>query len=247
MNPELADRLRRFGDTVDQAAIAAQARRDAEAGPPSHDQRDGRGNTDELPTVVPISAGPNRRRFRSITAAAAAAVVVAAAAAIVAVLAGPSDARPAASTEVTIESMSRPTTTSTAPPTTVVAVPLGSDVATTATASSTTNPAPTSVAAGAPSTTPRTCPNGYDPYPARYPIRACHEGPAVELIQSITGAPVDGLFGPATRQSVRVFQERHGLNPDGLVGPMTWAAMFPNGAPGVDADGNGVVDPWELG
>ena len=49
-----------------------------------------------------------------------------------------------------------------------------------------------------------------------------------------------------TAESVRVFQRLNGLNDDGLVGPLTWAAMFPNGAPGVDADGSGTVEPWEV-
>lgn len=95
-------------------------------------------------------------------------------------------------------------------------------------------------------TTPATCPNGYSRYPQQYPIRVCHEGPAVALIQTASGAPADGMFGPATRQSVRVFQQMNGLNADGLVGPMTWAAMFPSGAPGVDADRDGTVEPWEV-
>ncbi len=76
----------------------------------------------------------------------------------------------------------------------------------------------------------------------------CDSGPAVVLIQQHVGAPdVDGFFGPATRQSVIVFQQVHGLNDDGLVGAMTWAAMFPNGAPGADTDASGTVDPWEVG
>ena len=46
---------------------------------------------------------------------------------------------------------------------------------------------------------------------------------------------------------MRVFQQLHALNDDGLVGPLTWAAMFPNGAPGSDSDGDGTVEPWEIG
>jgi peptidoglycan hydrolase-like protein with peptidoglycan-binding domain len=70
----------------------------------------------------------------------------------------------------------------------------------------------------------------------------------VRLIQQRVGAPLDdGFFGPATRQSVRVFQEQVvGLEVDGLVGPETWAAMFPNGVAGVDSDSSGTVDPWEV-
>lgn len=35
----------------------------------------------------------------------------------------------------------------------------------------------------------------------------------------------DGSFGPATRQAVWDFQEQWGLNPDGIVGPLTWEAL----------------------
>jgi peptidoglycan hydrolase-like protein with peptidoglycan-binding domain/chorismate mutase len=37
--------------------------------------------------------------------------------------------------------------------------------------------------------------------------------------------PVDGLFGLETRIAVTRFQRKHGLEPDGMVGPQTWAAL----------------------
>jgi peptidoglycan hydrolase-like protein with peptidoglycan-binding domain len=35
----------------------------------------------------------------------------------------------------------------------------------------------------------------------------------------------DGIFGPRTRCVVMTFQCLNGLNPDGLIGPATWAAL----------------------
>jgi putative chitinase len=51
----------------------------------------------------------------------------------------------------------------------------------------------------------------------------------VQLQQLLTakGASIaaDGKFGPATDRAVRAFQEQHGLQPDGIVGPRTWASL----------------------
>ena len=43
------------------------------------------------------------------------------------------------------------------------------------------------------------------------------------------GLVVDGVFGPATENAVKEFQQGSGLVVDGIVGPQTWAAL-PNGA-----------------
>ncbi|MCL2570143.1 MAG: peptidoglycan-binding protein [Firmicutes bacterium] len=37
---------------------------------------------------------------------------------------------------------------------------------------------------------------------------------------------VDGRFGPMTENSVREFQRNFGLNPDGVVGPLTWNRLY---------------------
>ena len=41
------------------------------------------------------------------------------------------------------------------------------------------------------------------------------------------GDDVDGDFGPATEHETILWQGRHHLNPDGSVGPMSWATAFP--------------------
>jgi len=56
-------------------------------------------------------------------------------------------------------------------------------------------------------------------------VKVRHRGPAVALAQAKVGASVDGVFGRGTLRAVKAFQRRHGLTPDGVVGPATWSAM----------------------
>jgi peptidoglycan hydrolase-like protein with peptidoglycan-binding domain len=63
-------------------------------------------------------------------------------------------------------------------------------------------------------------------------IRYGSRGPAVEELQqklNQAGATptlaVDGIFGPLTRTAVVAFQRAQGLEPDGIVGPLTWGRM----------------------
>jgi hypothetical protein len=57
-------------------------------------------------------------------------------------------------------------------------------------------------------------------------------GPEVERIQKrlrtrgLYHGPLDGAFGGGTQAAVRAFQKSEGLEPDGLVGPATWKALF---------------------
>jgi len=60
----------------------------------------------------------------------------------------------------------------------------------------------------------------------------CGEG--VVFIQerlTVLGFPAaaDGLFGPGTETAVKNFQTSRGLDPDGIVGPLTWAALVEGG------------------
>lgn len=124
-------------------------------------------------------------------------------------------------------------------------------------------PAPTSTT-GAPTTVPPTTAAPTTAAPTTvarctyveadnaYPFRTCDKGSAVRAIQEQINKrgqtiDADGYFGPGTEQAVRNFQQAAGLEVDGLVGPDTWAALYTGDPAGTDADGNGTVDPWELG
>ncbi|NER00719.1 MAG: peptidoglycan-binding protein [Cyanothece sp. SIO2G6] len=63
-------------------------------------------------------------------------------------------------------------------------------------------------------------------------LRAGMRGPAVASLQErlrrlglLQGA-VDGVFGSQTEAAVKAAQRSFNLNPDGIVGPATWAALL---------------------
>lgn len=56
-------------------------------------------------------------------------------------------------------------------------------------------------------------------------IRNGDRGSDVAELQTKLGLPADGRFGAATEAAVEEFQDTHGLTPDGVVGPKTWAAL----------------------
>jgi len=112
-------------------------------------------------------------------------------------------------------------------------------------------PAP-STTAPAPSTTAAPAPCTYVAATDAFPLRRCDKGAAVRAVQEQLRAhgydlDADGYFGPATEAAVRDFQSAHGLEVDGLVGPATWSALYTGEPAGSDADGDGTVEPWELG
>jgi lysozyme len=49
---------------------------------------------------------------------------------------------------------------------------------------------------------------------------------ATRYIQFRVGSGVDGTFGNGTKVAVQNWQAAHGLTPDGVVGPATWAKML---------------------
>jgi len=56
-------------------------------------------------------------------------------------------------------------------------------------------------------------------------LRRGDTGKLVETIQTKVGVPANKTFDAATEAAVRQFQRDHGLVPDGIVGPRTWASV----------------------
>ena len=56
-------------------------------------------------------------------------------------------------------------------------------------------------------------------------LRRGATGDLVKTIQSKVGVPPNGIFDAVTEAAVRQFQRDHGLVPDGIVGPRTWATI----------------------
>ena len=56
-------------------------------------------------------------------------------------------------------------------------------------------------------------------------LRRGATGDLVKIIQSKVGVPANGTFDAATEAAVRQYQRDHGLVPDGIVGPRSWATI----------------------
>ena len=52
-------------------------------------------------------------------------------------------------------------------------------------------------------------------------------GTDVKRVQKLVGVAQDGAYGPKTVAAVKVWQKAHHLIIDGVIGPLTWAKMFP--------------------
>jgi len=85
------------------------------------------------------------------------------------------------------------------------------------------SPSPLTPAAGAPA--PASAPLGFA-YPGK-PLKLGSKGDAVKLVQAVVGGVItDGDFGQKTDHRVKEWQLAHNMAADGIVGPVSWKAMF---------------------
>ena len=118
-------------------------------------------------------------------------------------------------------------------------------------------PTPTAEPTPTPDPTPTPTPDPGDPSNYPVPTRTLRRGDTGEDVMwlqaalNLLGYPleIDGVFGQATFNAVVAFQTDHGLEPDGICGPLTRAAILealaalapPDALPG-DVNGDGSVN-----
>lgn len=61
-------------------------------------------------------------------------------------------------------------------------------------------------------------------------LRRGAQGPFVATLQGLLSVNPTGNFGPVTEAHLRAYQRNHGLVPDGIAGPRTWATIDPGGS-----------------
>jgi hypothetical protein len=85
------------------------------------------------------------------------------------------------------------------------------------------SPSPLTPAAGAPAPAPGPL---VFAYPGT-PLKIGSKGDAVKLVQAVVGGVItDGDFGKKTDHRVKEWQFAHNIAADGIVGPVSWKAMF---------------------
>lgn len=57
-------------------------------------------------------------------------------------------------------------------------------------------------------------------------VKMGSKGDAVRLVQAAVNTAVDGIAGANTDKAIRAFQKKNKLSQDGIVGPMTWEAIW---------------------
>ena len=101
----------------------------------------------------------------------------------------------------------------------------------------------------APAPAPVTCSSYRADY--AFPIQLCGRGEAVRVVQIgllhtvAPGLAADGYFGPATLAALTQFQQEFGLT-TGEIDAATWYSLTNHVSVGVDANGSGRIEPWEV-
>ena len=58
-------------------------------------------------------------------------------------------------------------------------------------------------------------------------LRQGDRGQQVRALQKLLGGlAVDGIFGAKTKAAVEIYQKKHHLSVDGIVGPKTWGKLL---------------------